>query len=240
MAGGVAYARQHAVLDGVLFDPVLRGRAIADLRRYFAIDGRPGELFTGRRFEVFAGGGDAEGVRNVVTGDDVLAISLLSVERGLGRLAIDVLETHRAEISALLAEVPMIPIYEVSEADYSKVLGTGSPAWRLWDRLRRCGGDNRWVAANKLLARKRPHLLPVYDRVVREELFAPASVWACLWTWFYGRPDRVRAVRELRQDVGGIGHVSLLRCLDAALWMRGRHRAVRTPAVTVDEEGTYR
>jgi hypothetical protein len=31
----------------------------------------------------------------------------------------------------------------------------------------------------------------------------------------------VRAVRKLRDEVDDIQHVSLLRCLDVALWMRG-------------------
>ncbi|HEX3650937.1 MAG TPA: DUF6308 family protein, partial [Pseudonocardiaceae bacterium] len=97
----------------------------------------------------------------------------------------------------------------------------GSPAWESWDLLRRCGGTNRWVSANKLLARKRPHLLPVYDSVVRAQLHHPANIWECLWSWFHGRPDRETAVQALQGEVDGIGHVSLLRCLDVVLWMRG-------------------
>jgi hypothetical protein len=33
----------------------------------------------------------------------------------------------------------------------------------------------------------------------------------------------VTAVEELRAAVGGIEDISLLRCLDVVLWMRGRH-----------------
>ena len=37
-----------------------------------------------------------------------------------------------------------------------------------------------WVTAGKLLARKRPRLIPVYDRVVRCALGRPAKPWRWL------------------------------------------------------------
>lgn len=221
------YGTQHAILDTIVFDPATRDRALADLRRYFRCDGPTHELFTGRHFEAFAGGGDTEKVRDEVTSADVLALSLLSMERKLGRFALDVLETHSQQINHLLAGIPPTPIYEMNEHDYPCVLGPGSPAWESWDLLRRCGGTNRWVAANKLLARKRPHLLPVYDSVVRAQLHHPANIWECLWSWFHGRPDRVTAVHMLQGEVAGIEHVSLLRCLDVVLWMRGTAPSAR-------------
>lgn len=66
----------------------------------------------------------------------------------------------------------------------------GSPAYELWALLCRCGGQHRWVMANKLLARKRPHLLPVYDNEVAALLQRPKGVWACLWTWFHDQRKR--------------------------------------------------
>lgn len=213
--------KQHAIVDAIVSEATTRGRAVADLRRYFHDDGPAGKRFTGRRFDAFAGGGDAVDVRDQVTSADVLALSLLSMGRRLGRFALEVQETHSQRINTLLTGIPPVPIYQVSEADYPGVLGPDSPAWELWDLLRRCGGNGRWVAANKLLARKRPHLLPVYDSVVRAELHRPADIWECLWSWFHCRTDRTAAVRDLRDEVGGIVRVSLLRCVDVVLWMRG-------------------
>ncbi|WP_281246886.1 DUF6308 family protein [Amycolatopsis saalfeldensis] len=85
--------------------------------------------------------------------------------------------------------------------------------------FKRCGGKDRWVTANKLLARKRPGLLPVYDSRVKSALSAPGSIWACLWSWFEGDSRRAEAVAGLRDQAGDITDISLLRCLDVILWM---------------------
>lgn len=79
----------------------------------------------------------------------------------------------------------------VTEADVSmhsapwSTYEKGSPAFRLWELFRQCGGKHRPVTASKLLARKRPRLTPVYDSQVRAILKAPASPWNCLWSWFH-------------------------------------------------------
>src|SRR4051794_21345266 len=72
-------------LDEILADE----EAEQNLRRYFG--DVPGDWFTGSRFERFAGGGDREDVRDVVTAHDVVALSLLSVEVP-GSLALKLLE----------------------------------------------------------------------------------------------------------------------------------------------------
>jgi len=121
------------------------------------------------------------------------------------------------QIRELLEQIPVsLPMHEARWTQYAP----GSPASRLWEIFKHCGGKNRWVTANKLLARKRPHLLPVYDNQVKTLLGAPASFWACLWTWFEADPSRAGAVTSLRTEAGGIDDISLLRCLDVILWMR--------------------
>ena len=64
------------------------------------------------------------------------------------------------------------------------LLAQGGPAWALCDLLR--GVRDRTkdarlgaVAAGKLLARKRPRLIPVWDHVVRCALGHPNGAW--LW-----------------------------------------------------------
>ncbi|MEU3241147.1 DUF6308 family protein, partial [Streptomyces anthocyanicus] len=55
-------------------------------------------------------------------------------------------------------------------------LAPGSPADAAWHLLQDQPGIG-WVTAGKLLARKRPRLLPVYDQVVRCILRRPPSFW---------------------------------------------------------------
>jgi hypothetical protein len=100
----------------------------------------------------------------------------------------------------------------------------------LWWLLKCCGGKDRWVTANKLLARKRPHLLPVYDSQVKAALGGPGSIWACLWTWFQADARRAEAIAELRYEAGGIGDISLLRCIDVVLWMHATGRTTQQPS----------
>lgn len=215
------FALQHALLDRLVRGDERR-QSVDALRRYFRVSGPREELFTGRWFDRFAGGGCTPAVVNTITAADVLALTHLSV-LDLSELAVVVLERRATEITALLRDIPLLTMHEVGTEQYEAILGEQSPAWRLWQLLRTSAGGNRWVAANKLLARKRPQLLPVYDHVVADMLQRPANVWSCLWCWFQGDPSRVTAVDELRADVGGVEDISLLRCLDVVLWMRRRN-----------------
>jgi hypothetical protein len=104
------------------------------------------------------------------------------------------------------------------------VVADGSPADQAW-RLLLDLQDVGWVIAGKLLARKRPRLLPVYDRVVRCAVGRPPSFWLALHTAL--REDNAalyRQLLELRQAAGLPETVSALRVCDVAVWMN--HRAL--------------
>lgn len=74
-------------------------------------------------------------------------------------------------VSKLLSSVRFdIDMVAAEAAD----LADGSPAHTGWHLLRDQPGIG-WVTVGKLLARKRPRLLPVYDRVVRCVLGRPKS-----------------------------------------------------------------
>jgi hypothetical protein len=214
----------HELLDR-LVRGAERSASVDALVRYFTDKSTPDWPISGRRFERFAGGGDAPEVRHRVTPADVLAVSFLDTRDNLAAWALDVLEVHHAEINSLLAEVPCAAMYEVG----FRVLDEGSAARQLSELLRACGGGNRWVMAAKLLARKRPHLLPVIDKRVRNILGGVNDVWRCLWTWFHDDPDRVAAVAQVRSETGDIDDVSLLRCLHVLLWLRKPPPPTRTP-----------
>ncbi|WP_083649852.1 DUF6308 family protein [Amycolatopsis sp. CB00013] len=211
-----SYRGQHDLLDSFVLGEG-RSDSLNALRRYFNEDATTGRLYTGRGFERLEGGGDLPHVRNCITSADVLALSYLSITHRLPDVAFDTMVTYADDIARLLAELPVdIDIHEAAW----RVYATTSPAAELHALLRRCGGTNRWVTANKLLARKRPRLLPVYDSRVERLLGAPNSFWECLWTWFDGDPQRVDGLRSLRDEASGIEDISLLRCLDVVLWMR--------------------
>jgi len=196
-------------------------QAVSNLRRYFGTSMLPEvEPFTGSRFEHLAGGGDRQPVVNLVTADDLIAVQTLSV-RIPARVAIDLLEGDLGlRLSELLSRVPFdIDMVEAETAD----LDEGSPAHAAWRVLHDHPGIG-WVTAGKLLARKRPRLLPVYDQVVRCVLGRPKSFWLDLHGVLRAGNQAVhRELTKLRQAADLPSTVSALRVCDVVLWMH--HRA---------------
>lgn len=196
-------------------------QAVPNLRRYFGISLDLETVpFTGSRFEHLAGRGDRQPVANVVTADDLIAVQTLSV-RIPAQVALDLLEGDLGlRMSELLGRVPHdVDMVEAEVTD----LGDGAPAHTAWRVLCDQPGVG-WVTAGKLLARKRPRLLPVYDQVVRCVLERPKSFWLELHGAL--RADNQALHRELmalRQAAGLPATVSALRVCDVVLWMH--HRA---------------
>ncbi|MEU4464101.1 DUF6308 family protein [Streptomyces sp. NPDC024017] len=152
-----------------------------------------------------------------MTADDLIAVQTLSV--GIpAQATLDLLEGDLGvRLSKLLTSV-RVDIDMVEAAD----LADGSPAHTAWQLLRDQPGIG-WVTAGKLLARKRPHLVPVYDQVVRCVLGRPESFWFDLhaalrsvnWA-LHHELIALRQVAELPQTV------SVLRICDVVLWMYHR------------------
>ncbi|GAA4682432.1 hypothetical protein GCM10023215_15540 [Pseudonocardia yuanmonensis] len=205
------FTTSHAVLDGYL-DGERRLQAVSGLRTYFC-----GTRYAGRRFENIAGRGDAASVANRITAADLVALPLLSIGLDRPQLVIDILETHAEEIEGLLSSIP-------ADSDIGHVawsaLDESSPAQKLYSLLRSVHGVGP-TTASKLLARKRPHLFPIDDDLVRQRLGRDRGLWACWWTWLR-EENRQRAVADLRDEVGGIADISSLRVMDVAVWMSVR------------------
>lgn len=190
------------------------------LARYFKSG-----LYTGGRFERFAEGGDRSDVAGQFTSDDIVAVSLLGV-RMPGRASLDILEVHAVELNALLTEIPTgVDLWKAEEA----LVAPDSPADRLWGHLHEFPGI-RWVTAGKLLARKRPRLIPVYDRVVKAALGRSDhdEWWRPIRIALTENPDIVARLESLRRGVG-IEDVSLLRVLDVCVWMGAHGNPEPTP-----------
>ncbi|MFD8675922.1 DUF6308 family protein [Streptomyces seoulensis] len=200
--------------------------AVGHLREYFGLDG--GRPYTGARFEGLGGGGDRVGVADVVTAEDLVAVQMLSV-RVPERVSLDLLEGDLGQqMSKLLREIPCE--LDMVDAETGE-LESGSAAEWAWDLLDAQYGVG-WVMAGKLLARKRPRLLPVYDRVVRCVLGTPSSFWLGLHHAL--RADDHALHHELlglRKRAGIPETVSALRVCDIVLWMAHHegHRPLRCP-----------
>ncbi|MDF9751567.1 DUF6308 family protein [Arthrobacter sp. ES3-54] len=186
--------------------------------------------YTGSVFNSWAGGGDGPGVVNCVTADDLIAVSFLALDVP-GEAAFGILKTHRALISDLLAQIPAnLDMADMQANDFDKLLGEDSAALQLWHVLR--GRDTgRWgmgeTRTSKLLARKRPKLIPIYDSIVGPLMELETGSlgqwkrWHTALTDGTGLPQRLQEIRT----VSGISDpISDLRVMDIVLWMHGKQK----------------
>ncbi|WP_433352554.1 DUF6308 family protein [Micromonospora saelicesensis] len=207
-------------------------QSVADLRRYFGVAGQ--SPFTGGQFERLGSGGDRPETRNVITAEDLVAVELLSV-RVPPRTALDLLQGALGKaVAAQLCEIPTdVPLGHPEASPYIERGGRADRAWRL---LRDADGIG-WVVAGKLLARKRPLLVPVYDEVVACAFRTRRNFWC----WLHGRLSEQEAMldsrlSELREQAGLPKEIiTLLRVLDVAIWMRHRdeHTAYRCRGIRI-------
>lgn len=175
-----------------------------DLDGYF---GGGKEQFTGRWFDEFAAIGDP----NRFEASDVLAVEALNVVVP-PEAASALLITDTERFNALLRRIPREQnLWEVRRLD----VNVGSPSEDLHRELRTLRGID-WVVAGKLLAAKRPKLLPILDNEVNDYLRPPKTLF---WVSLHDElSDAAR--REAITDVCRFAppHVSLLRRIDVALW----------------------
>ncbi|MEU3454700.1 DUF6308 family protein [Micromonospora sp. NPDC006766] len=176
--------------------------------------------FTGGQFERLGGGGCRPEIANTVTAEDLIAVELLSVQVR-PRRALDLSQGQLGR--RLAAELANIPVdTELGTDEAFPLIVKGGHADKAWQTLREAH-DIGWVIAGKLLARKRPKLVPVYDEVVSCALGTGTG----FWEWLHGkfreeggvlaqRLDALHARADLPAAVGR------LRVLDVVLWMRHR------------------
>jgi len=159
---------------------------------------------------------------NQFTEADIQAVKKLNVHPDKARAWL--LGETDDEAGQLLAKIPGdTDIWDVEAADFDKVLAKGSPAFTLWEEIdallegnRRAG---RGVAAGKLLAGKRPRLLPIFDvETVASELHVTeANVWEAFWCTFR-HPDVRDHLEVIKSQVPQAESLTLLRVLDIVVW----------------------
>lgn len=206
-----------------------RPSALADLKAYFAEPhgGRPSHSgYSGRFFERLGGGGDSPTVWDRFTAEDLLAVQMLSVSVP-PETSIAILHGELGrKLSMHLRRIPSD--VALGEPEAAEHIADGAAADRAWQLLND-QTDTGWVTAGKLMARKRPHLLPVYDNVVSCALGKPKRLWqslhAVLTTDTAGTRSRLV---ELRASACIPAEVGELRILDVVIWMGHRQQHQRT------------
>lgn len=181
--------------------------AVEALQAY--CDGRTEQgwwLYTGAWFDRLAGQSEPD----AFTAQDLVAVGMLSVTVP-AHAAIQLLETEREDFSKLLQRVDKAhDIWEVEEAE----LAPGSHADDLWHRLKKLDGVGA-VIAGKLLAAKRPRLIPVYDQHVHAALGPPhGEFWMAMRL---SMKDAHQIVTEAVSEAGVA--LSPLRAVDVVVWM---------------------
>lgn len=179
-------------------------------------------VFAGTTFDHLA-----DNPRDHFTTSDLIAVSLLDM-RFTPRAVRALLEEQSNDLSDQLSQVRSdVDLWAASDHDLAA-------ATTLWRTLR-AGGALKGVGpttTSKLLARKRPRLVPIVDSVVRDALALGDDSWVELRAALQqrGLPDRIEALRP-----AGVKHpVSTLRLLDAAVWMHhSRSRNAKSARRTV-------
>ena len=154
----------------------------------------------------------------ITNADDVVAVSLLSVAVP-GRAAIQVLVLDQRRFETLLEDIgpdrDLATEGFIAEPDFR-------PAWELWRALDALPGLGP-TTVSKLMARKRPRLIPIFDSVIDATVLGGGGVlWAPMHTALregdhalHNRLLRIRTLAGLNESI------SALRIFDVLAWMDG-------------------
>ncbi len=184
-----------------------------------------GGNFTGAAFDTYG-----QNDPFAITSDDLIAVTMLSIsirERSNAAMrpsSILELEAHSDQIESLLKQLPPArELHTLNAQEFEWWLGPNSPGTELYRLLRQRISIPR-VARHKLLARKRPLLLPIRDTVVERALNLgnrDDDWWRPWWIALSTDDALVSRLREIRQ-LAGTPHLSLLRVADIVIWLRNR------------------
>ncbi|GAB3193114.1 DUF6308 family protein [Nesterenkonia suensis] len=181
--------------------------------------------YSGAYFEVL---GARESDADRLSAGDLYATMCLSVDVPVAA-GIDLLERESARVNELLGRIPSDrELRTVTCSEYAALLGKESAAWKLWHILRATDREEgRWgigpTRASKLMARKRPHLVPIEDSVVNKVIgFNGNDSWMMWWEALSRSGDELERVAQVVREAVGRTDLSTLRALDVVLWMKGK------------------
>lgn len=157
-----------------------------------------------------------------ITGSDLYAVSMLQTPID-GKAGVGILVTEADKVQRLLSNITDEPLGTLSKAQFTEQLGPDSPVKQLWSLLFR--QKNVGVTrASKILARKRPHLVPIYDSVVKRVINQQRgdNEWELWWEALTADDYLERRAIALREAIDR-PDLSTLRALDVLLWYSGTH-----------------
>ncbi len=190
-------------------------RAVSRLSEYYSA----GNPYTGVTFDTWHSRHCAPAPTEF-TADDILAVTFLSVTVPPAATR-QLLAGEFNRFNFLLAQIPPdLCFWEASAPDRA------SAQWQLEDALREFYSIDLAIAS-KLMARKRPHLVPINDKLVRDLLGLRHSFWGSLFVAFSDSrlKSRLASIRDeagSRDDVAMPQGLSLLRVFDVITWMDGK------------------
>lgn len=190
--------------------------AVDYLRTYYGLSGSEERAYTGSHFD-----GLETICANRITAEDIIAVSCLSVHVPAAA-SVEILGAQADEISALLSRIPDSKLEELSTDKHEELFGAGSAALELWLLLRKHVGIGP-TTASKLMARKRPGLIPIYDSVLARVtgFDSSAGTWRA-WHHAISSDGALRDRLGRLRDSARLDRISLLRILDVVLWMNGK------------------
>lgn len=217
--------------QGIFLTPHLltgtEDRAATVLRAYYRPLTGHDEGFTGGAWDIFDPSGTRGSSTNVFTADDVLACSLLATPI-YGRAAMELLVLQRERFTRLLEQLgPDRDFVDEEAVDETSF----APAWALWQALRDLPQIGR-TRTSKLMARKRPNLIPIFDTVILSHVFQnPDQQWVRLHSALRanGRELHERLL-DVRSRAGLGPETSTLRVFDVLAWMDATGKAPATGA----------
>lgn len=208
----------HLVLPDVLRDPSNLEAAVKHLRDYCAPRGDGlGPVFTGSQFESLE---KSASLPDQIGTADLLAVTMLGVNVP-GEASLRILDTDSEEIHQLLSAIPT----DVDFIDATEILHRGQAAWNLWTIIDSYD-DVGPTITSKIMARKRPALIPVQDSVIRKALGyrqGMGDFWAHLRALLSGY-DFKAAMRTIRDQAAVERQFSDLRVFDIVVWMDHRRK----------------
>lgn len=183
-------------------------------------------FFSGARFnEILLADGATDPAPYEITAADIAAVSCLGVNLP-GRTVVELLEHRSGSIFDHLTNIDNdVDLWHPSQAgieDKDKE-GKDTHANQLWKLLNEIWGIGP-VTASKLMARKRPRLIPVYDKWIKQALHlnGPNDYWTKYRNLMLSSPSGdaplQAELKKLLQDLKLPDSVTPLRACDVILW----------------------
>lgn len=183
--------------------------------------GRPRQ-FSGSLFDSIGGGGDRPDVENKITREDVLAVAAVNAPMPAAVASLLLTQPASGRLATWLRQLPTdIDLWD-SDDDTLAIATRTRDEIRTIHEAGTAATAHGGFAANKLLARKRPRLIPLYDEKVRSVVYLAEGA-----SWWFSLRDAMRVDgedNEVRFRVcaamreADVGYVSVLRGLDVILW----------------------